>query len=299
MTDPDSRDFRVTAVIVTFNRRELLLQTLSAVRQQTRPIDKVILVDNGSTDGTRGAEELEEFLSDRRFSYLRLDRNTGGAGGFKAGIEAALTDQADWIWMMDDDVAPEPDVLELLLGYACQSELVHPRRISADGSDADEEHYLDVLTGSRTRIGNLSFRNGKDVVYSNVACFEGALVSRRIVETIGPPDANYFIVDDDTLFGLKASVHTNVAYTANARMRRLLPPGRPAPWKAYYQVRNRFYLFRDACRYLDITPTTPQVTLFYLAQVIELLRSVRQGFSYLRPSVRGFRDGIVQMRGAD
>ena len=42
----------VAAVVVTFNRSRLLLECLQALLTQTRPIDRIILVDNASTDGT-------------------------------------------------------------------------------------------------------------------------------------------------------------------------------------------------------------------------------------------------------
>ena len=95
----------VTAVVVAYNRRELLLEALRALLDQTVPPDSVIVVDNASTDAS--ADVASGVSSD--FDVIRLDRNTGGAGGFAVGIERAVTAHgADLVWIMDDDTIPTP-----------------------------------------------------------------------------------------------------------------------------------------------------------------------------------------------
>ena len=101
----------MAAVVVTYNRRELLLESLAAVTGQTRAPDAVIVIDNASTDETAETVRL-------RFPAAQLSvlgHNTGGAGGFACGIALALADGADLIWLMDDDTVPEPDALAALL----------------------------------------------------------------------------------------------------------------------------------------------------------------------------------------
>jgi rhamnopyranosyl-N-acetylglucosaminyl-diphospho-decaprenol beta-1,3/1,4-galactofuranosyltransferase len=102
---------RVVAVIVTYNRRELLLEALAAVRAQQRSPDAVIVVDNASTDGSAAAVRARF----RTVRLVELDANYGGAGGFAYGMAQALADDADLIWLMDDDTIPEPGALAALL----------------------------------------------------------------------------------------------------------------------------------------------------------------------------------------
>ncbi|MDQ2874560.1 MAG: glycosyltransferase, partial [Actinomycetota bacterium] len=83
----------VAAVVVTYNRRQLLLESLAAVQAQTRPADTVIVVDNASTDESAAAVR-ERFPGVR---LQRLARNTGGAGGFAFGMALALATDADLI----------------------------------------------------------------------------------------------------------------------------------------------------------------------------------------------------------
>jgi rhamnopyranosyl-N-acetylglucosaminyl-diphospho-decaprenol beta-1,3/1,4-galactofuranosyltransferase len=102
---------RAVAVIVTWNRCDLLLEALAATSAQSRPPDAVIVIDNASTDGTAAAVR-SEFPGVRLAS---LGVNYGGAGGFAYGMALALSDGADVIWLMDDDTVPAPEALEALL----------------------------------------------------------------------------------------------------------------------------------------------------------------------------------------
>jgi len=102
---------RVIAVIVTYNRRDLLLESLAAVQEQKRRPDAVIVIDNASADGAAAAVRAA-FPAVR---LVELGANYGGAGGFAFGFAQALADGADLIWAMDDDTVPEPGALAALL----------------------------------------------------------------------------------------------------------------------------------------------------------------------------------------
>ncbi|HNS25876.1 MAG TPA: glycosyltransferase, partial [Methanobacteriaceae archaeon] len=116
----------VCAVVVTYNRRELLIECLDALRNQTRPVDAVYLVDNASTDDTpelllekgyldlvpeTGEEAWERTLKrdDLVVHYLRLSHNQGGSGGFHQGVKRAYQQGYQWLWLMDDDARPQED----------------------------------------------------------------------------------------------------------------------------------------------------------------------------------------------
>lgn len=288
----------VTAVVVTFNRSGTLALCLEALRCQTRRPDTVLIVDNASVDDT--AEVIASAVARDGFlkvEVLALKENTGGAGGFDAGMRRALELNCDWVWTMDDDVAPDANCLEILLDHTGVSECVHPQRFKVDGSPQAWEPVVSVATGTSTFLDNLSFSNGKEVTFTNVACFEGALVSRRIIELVGFPDPSFFVVGDDTVFGLKASVHTNVAIARDAHMRRLLPITSFAPWKVYYLTRNAFMVRSQACAYLAVTPTRVQRIVFVLNLVLETSRHARRGPTFIGPVLRGFRDGIAYSHG--
>ena len=99
----------IAAVVVTYNRLELLRQCVEALRTQTSSCD-ILIVDNASTDGT------DQWLASQPdLHYRNTGSNLGGAGGFNFGMRWAVEAGYDYVWVMDDDTLPQPDALEKLL----------------------------------------------------------------------------------------------------------------------------------------------------------------------------------------
>src|ERR1700761_1080776 len=105
----------VAAVLVTFNRAELLLNCLDALMRQKRRLDRIFIIDNASTDGTREKLQRAGWLDNPAVEYVGMTENTGGAGGFHEGTKRAFEAGYDWLWLMDDDVLAHDDCLEKLL----------------------------------------------------------------------------------------------------------------------------------------------------------------------------------------
>lgn len=101
---------KTAAVVVTYNRKELLTDCLQHIKSQTEPAD-IIVVDNASTDGTSDlfVENTEGLL------YFNTGANLGGAGGFNYGMRKACELGYEFVWIMDDDTMPEPTAHEKLL----------------------------------------------------------------------------------------------------------------------------------------------------------------------------------------
>src|ERR1039458_1638456 len=181
----------VCAVVVTFNRVNLLRQCLSSLRRQSQMPDCILVCDNATTDNTKEvlAREFAEL------QVLRLPDNVGGAGGFRAGMEWAYRHGFRWFWVMDDDIELQPDALEIMLRYRRLSEFIHSRKIVPDGVFHWEGSWDLSACEKFSFPEDISFRNGKAwtaVTYGN---FEGALIHRRIVDCIGYSDPRryYFL----------------------------------------------------------------------------------------------------------
>ena len=114
----------IIAVVVTYNRKELLKRNITCLRANT-PVSSIVVVNNGSTDGTG------EWLDDQKDLTVIHQENVGGSGGFYRGIQYAYQAGADWIWCMDDDVFPRADCMEHLLPYTHESGvgILAPRRL--------------------------------------------------------------------------------------------------------------------------------------------------------------------------
>src|SRR5690554_1438069 len=110
-------ELKVCAVVVTYNRIELLKECIEALLNQSVTLNKLIVIDNNSSDGTK--EYLGEIANTNKelFEIILLPINLGGAGGFYEGIKAACEYKPDWIWIMDDDTEPEKNCLLKLMNF--------------------------------------------------------------------------------------------------------------------------------------------------------------------------------------
>ncbi len=282
---------RVCAIVVTYNRKALLRDCLDALRRQTRPLDAILVVDNASTDGTR------ELLT-RDYACLEimnLPENIGGAGGFRAGMEWACSKGFDWMWLMDDDVEALPEGLERLLEFSGCSDFIHGRKESDGGEEFPWEGVWDFsLMEKRCFATDISFGGGRDWIPVNYSTFEGALIHRRVVDSIGLPDPRFFVWGDDSVYGFLAALRTNVIYVNRVAFRKKLPgSGRLDARKIYFQFRNRFLMF-EHLQAAGVPLSRPAFRVQSLLSAIHVLR--RHGymgfFQRLRFIWRGVRDGM-------
>ena len=103
----------VAAVIVTYNRINLLKQCIQCLKNQTAFCD-ILIVDNASTDNT--AAWVNDYIKDHSgVFYKSTGENIGGAGGFNIGTRWAVECGYRYVWLMDDDTLPQLDALEKLL----------------------------------------------------------------------------------------------------------------------------------------------------------------------------------------
>jgi GT2 family glycosyltransferase len=101
--------------MLTHNRLPLLQKAILSLRAQIHPLDTILVVDNGSTDGTA------DWLARQSGLTVITQGNEGSAGGFATVIETlqARTD-LDWVLLLDDDCAPDPGYVSTLLDAAGQ-----------------------------------------------------------------------------------------------------------------------------------------------------------------------------------
>ena len=243
---------KITAVVVTYNRRELLEKGINCLRRQSRKLDQIIVVDNGSTDGTH------EWLDQQTDLEVIHQENVGGSGGFYTGIQAAYEGGFDWIWCMDDDVFPQEECLENLLQVATAegAGIVAPHRKMGGATFTHEfrhydfSHPLASMHGRKLKKEEID--QAKESSISIVGCdFEGPLIHREVVEKIGFPNKDLFIFCDDADYCLRAHLHGfKLTYAIHALMDKhkffsndtWTTRNQKKKWKRYYQVRNEAYL---------------------------------------------------------
>lgn len=192
---------KIAAVIVTFNRLNLLKKVIESIRRQTVQPNAVIVVDNGSTDGT------EEWLAREPGLTVIRQKNVGGAGGFHTGIKYAYEHAFDWIWCMDDDVWPRPDCLQHLLENDHDSVgILCPKRIQ-NGKTIFTEIVKFNLANPFADIKKIRLKElfvGKKAIEIEGMSFEGPLIKNEVVARIGYPEKELFLFYDDTDYSYRA-----------------------------------------------------------------------------------------------
>lgn len=231
----------VAAVIVSYNRRALLEQVVDAVEAQTTPVSRIIVIDNGSTDGSR------EFLRERgdRVDLIEAGTNGGGAGGFATGLAWALAVGSSYVWLMDDDAVPERDCLELLLEAADSvphAPYVAPVIVDGEGNLADRsqprwdgddgDHVAAALRGYAS-IGSCSF--------------VGPLIRADAALATHLPYREFFIWHDDMEYTARLSARGRGVAVPRARiahLTRIRGSQSFVPHRARYDIRNLAWCVR-------------------------------------------------------
>lgn len=235
----------VVAVVVAYNRRELLLEVLDALAVQTLAPTRVVVVDNASDDGSGSAAATHPSGVD----LVRLTRNTGGAGGFAAGAAHALqTTDAEWLWFMDDDTVPTPDALAELIGAVHDDErivIAGSRVVWTDGSD----HPMNTPRRKPfvRRAENRSAQ-GRGVLPVRSSSFVSMLVRSSAIRERGLPVADYFIWNDDFEFSTRLlRRRRGVFVPSSVVVHKTVKLGAtdvdPGP-RFYYEVRNKLWMLR-------------------------------------------------------
>jgi GT2 family glycosyltransferase len=288
---------RIVAVVVTWNRRELLRESLDAVLGQSLPPVRTVVVDNASTDGT--ADLLAVEYGD--LDVLRLERNTGGAGGFAAGLERALTFDPDLVWLLDDDTVPTSGAAQALAsawsGYQGLTgeppSVVASRVVWTDGRD----HPMNTPR-PRPGVSAADVEAAAEVGCMPVrsASFVSILCDAKTVGDRGLPIADYFLWNDDFEYSTRlirdrvglycpASIVVHKTRTFGSTD---ADPGE----RFFYEVRNKIWLFGRS------TGLSPAEKLLYGGSTVRrwvrtFAKSQRRA-TLAGAAARGLRAGVLE-----
>ncbi|MEV8436466.1 glycosyltransferase family 2 protein [Actinosynnema sp. NPDC051121] len=241
----------VVGVVVTRHRRELLSDSLKVLASQTRPLDHLVVVDNGPDQPVEDLVEQAPIPT----TYLPSHRNLGGAGGFALGMLHALALGADWLWLADDDGRPADDkVLATLLEEAERRKLAAISPVVAN-IERPEKLAFPLRRGLtwKRRTQDL----GIDFLPGIASLFNGALFRASTLDVIGVPDYRLFFRGDEVEIHRRL-VRTGLPFGTSLRATYLHPDGsdefKPMlggrfhaqdpenAIKRYYTYRNRGYL---------------------------------------------------------
>ena len=193
---------RVGIVVVTYNRLALLKEAIDSLRNQIYTNREIVVVNNGSTDGT------QEWLNAQKDIIVITQQNLGGAGGFFTGMKYVAEHDYDYCWIMDDDVVCHSDALQELvnaydkkpnIGFVCSKVIgingcpMNTPTVDDRPSSNGDADFTDLITESMIKV--------------KTATFVSVLCSVKTIKEVGLPYKEFFIWGDDTEYTNRISLH--------------------------------------------------------------------------------------------
>lgn len=189
----------VATIVVTYNRLNLLQEEIESLRAQTFKDNQIVVINNGSTDGTL------DWLKQQNDIITITQGNLGGAGGFNTGMRYAVENGYKYCWVMDDDVICSPDALQELydgyhkkenIGFVCS-------RVS--GIDGKAMNTPVVEDRGKDGYGNYYDLIEQQMIKVKEATFVSVFLATEKIKELGLPIKEFFIWGDDTEFTYRVS----------------------------------------------------------------------------------------------
>jgi GT2 family glycosyltransferase len=242
----------VWIVIPTWNRREDLLACLLSVQSLTYEPKKILVVDNGSTDGT--AQAVAERFPE--FDRLALESNQGAVSASNIGFRYALERDAAAVLRLDSDTTVAPD----FLGYIMEAKDRWPQA----GIFVGKVYYMDDpqriwSTGAQAKkwdLGAIELRRGQmddptlDVEGPvDYAWSAGMLLTRDALQATGGFDPDFFVYYEEVDLCLRVSeAGMLIVSVPAARMWHKIGQSSGNAWVAYQWGRSKMLLIRKHSR---------------------------------------------------
>lgn len=282
-------------VVVTFNRKQLLLQCLQALSVQTQQPSKILIVDNASTDGTIETLQQNGWLEQSKIQLIALKENTGGAGGFAAGMQYAFEQGADYVWMMDDDAISHPTALEEIMRHTTPDHIYGSLAVNGE----------DTAWATKLLAENKTVHLKKQVpelAEVQSLPFLGFLTSKEIYQNIGLPDASYFIAADDVEYCMRAQHaghktficgQSQIEHPKSDRyefnfLGKKITCLNLVAWKRYYDTRNRLLIAKKYYGFKYYTQTIPASFIRLFAALLNEKNRLKQ----VKAFFAGFYDAV-------
>ena len=236
---------KTLAIVVTYNRKKLLRECINALQKQNNKDLDILVIDNNSNDGTQ--KMINKNFP--KITYKNTGKNLGGAGGFNYGIKEAfkLGKHYEYLWIMDDDTIPNPDVLSTFLDISKKNKnygFLSPKTLWTDGS-------LCLMNLQSDTQGNLINESTENLTKLSRCTFVSCFIPSKIVLEMGLPIKEFFIWSDDTEYTLRISQKYPCYYINTCEVIHKMNNNKPTKIETdvverigryFYSFRNRFYI---------------------------------------------------------
>ena len=236
----------VAVVTVNWNGWRITLECLASLRTSEGVQWRLFIVDNASSDdsvaflGDLGADAV----------LVRSPENGGWTGGNNLGVQRALAEGYDRIFLLNNDAKVEPDTLVRLLEAASNEEGLPPVLGPVHRRDDAPDRYDFIGANIHAETGMPVYRSGTDADLStlpllcDVAFVSGAglLLTRRHVEEVGQFDDKFYLNYDETDwcyrarragFPVQVVSHASIIHAFSSSI-----GGQWSPLNVYFMTRN-------------------------------------------------------------
>ena len=270
----------IGAVVINFNGGDCVINTVYALHQQDVSLEKIIVVDSGSTDGS--PERIQEIFED--VQIVKLSKDKGPSKARNVGLELCTT---DLVLLVDDDVYVAEDCISYMLELfnrekptvICPRVILYPE-LNIVQSDGAEAHFVGTMV---LRNGYLPVKTvqGKESIVGGCisACL---LVDRHLVLKAGGFDEEYFFYMEDLEFciRLRSLGHRIIfePYAVAYHDRGIGTPGLSFRGKgkypsrrAYLMIRNRLMTIMIHYKTRTLAVLLPALAIYELASLVMVL----------------------------
>jgi GT2 family glycosyltransferase len=212
----------VAAVVVTRNRPALLEQCLAAIYAQTYPTAHVVVVDNASDQATCDLLAVEAVRRGPTFHVIRLEENTGGAGGFHYGMKACLALPCTHMWLMGDDCEPDVNAVEELVSTTSivgENAVLGGNVFDLDGESCNVQPVA-VRAGANGQ-SQYSIHLAEGLIEVSALTFVSFLVPSHLVQKVGLPLKELFIWGDDLEYSVRLTRYAKLYQVGKSKITRL------------------------------------------------------------------------------
>lgn len=189
---------KVAAVVVTYNRLELLKRSIESLRDQTYKEFDIVIVNNGSTDGTT------DWIGTLNDVIVINQENCGGAGGFYTGQKYAYDNGYEWVWMMDDDGVADKDELNELVSCCVLQNILYANALVVNIEDRKSLAFHPTVSIETVNT---------DKTHHYFSPYNGTLINRRLFDKIGFIKREMFIWGDELEYSYRAQKFGHHGFT--------------------------------------------------------------------------------------
>lgn len=243
----------VSIIVLNYNSRQDTLDCLHSLEHLTYPNVDVIMVDNGSTDGTVDAVRAAY----PEMTVIDTGKNLGFTGGNNVGIQHALDNGADYIMLLNNDTIVAPDMIDIMIdtmeadpALGVTGPMIYyydaPDTIWSAGGSIDWGHGLTSMIGLNEEDKG-QFGEAPRRVDFVTGC--AMLARREVWQTVGLLDDKFFMYYEETEWCVRATrAGHHIAFVPTAMMwhKISIEARATSPRTYYYMTRNRLLFLSNS-----------------------------------------------------